>query len=311
MRGRPTARADVARASERGRDARGGAVAGAEGATGDASHTGRGPLGGASLVGALLMLSLGLVTSSRLTRADSSPPDPHAVLPERPTVATHAHTVAPGWVEIESGLERDRQGDGSRALVASLLTKVGLARRVQLNLNTPWARTESAVPSGSGPADFSAGLKWRLVDDAPVLGDFAILPSLKLPTGAASRGTGTGTTDASLLLISSNDIGALSLDVNVGYTRRSGNGQVAPKEATLWTASAGFPLVGLLGGVTEVYGLPGTAGPQGGRPVVAVLLGPTAEPRPWLELDAGLIVPVTGPQPHALYGGFVWSLGRL
>ncbi len=34
--------------------------------------------------------------------------DPHAVQPERPTVATHAYTVAPGWVEIEAGVELDR-----------------------------------------------------------------------------------------------------------------------------------------------------------------------------------------------------------
>ena len=33
--------------------------------------------------------------------------DPRAVQPERPSVATHAGTVAPGYVEIESGIERD------------------------------------------------------------------------------------------------------------------------------------------------------------------------------------------------------------
>jgi len=35
-------------------------------------------------------------------------PDPHEAQPERPTVATHAGTVAPGWVEFEAGSEFDR-----------------------------------------------------------------------------------------------------------------------------------------------------------------------------------------------------------
>src|SRR5437764_1362781 len=45
--------------------------------------------------------------------AQEPPFDPHAVQPERPTVATHAGTVAPGWSEIEAGIERDRYADGS------------------------------------------------------------------------------------------------------------------------------------------------------------------------------------------------------
>jgi len=42
-----------------------------------------------------------------------------------------------------------------------------------------------------------------------------------------------------------------------------------------------------------------------------VLAGPTATVRPWLVLDAGLIVPVSGPQPHAFYAGVTWNIGRL
>src|SRR5260370_36815211 len=42
--------------------------------------------------------------------------DRHAVQPERPTVATHAGTVAPGWVELETGVELDRL-DGAHTLL--------------------------------------------------------------------------------------------------------------------------------------------------------------------------------------------------
>jgi hypothetical protein len=264
----------------------------------------------APLLAALLLVLRSAFTPS-VTRAEAPESDPHAAQPERPTVATHAHTVAPGWIEIECGLERDHQVDGSTGLAAPFEMKIGLSRRAQLSLNTPWEHQESGPGTGSGPGDLSLGIKWRPIDRAPLLGDFALLPALTLPTGSASRGTGTGTTDVSLLLISSHDLGPIALDVNAGYTRRGGNGGVAPTEATLWTVSSGFPVIGPVGGAAEIYGLPGTSGPQGGRPIVAVLAGPTLTPRRWLEVDAGVIVPVAGPQPRAFYGGFVWNLGRL
>ncbi len=263
---------------------------------------------GLARAGLFLALAVG---APALARAEEGASDPHAVMPERPTVATHAHTVAPGWIEIEAGLEGDLLDGGGRALSAPVFTKIGLASHVQLGLSTPWTRLTSTDPAGSGVGDFSAGVKWRLFDHAAVLGDFAVLPTLKLPTGAVSRGTGTGTTDGSLLLISSHEFGPVAMDINAGYTRRGGDGSVTPRDATLWTASFGYPLVGVLGAATEVFGLPGTSGPAGGAPTVALLLGPTLQPRPWLELDAGIIVPLAGPQAHGVYAGGVWNLGRM
>jgi hypothetical protein len=35
--------------------------------------------------------------------AQTPPRDPHAVQPQRPSVAMHAGTVAAGWLEIEGG----------------------------------------------------------------------------------------------------------------------------------------------------------------------------------------------------------------
>ena len=144
-----------------------------------------------------------------------------------------------------------------------------------------------------------------------MIGRFAVLPSIKLPTGSAARGTGTGTTDVGLLIISSHEFGALSIDVNAGYTRRSGDGTRAPRNTTLWTTSFGGPVAGRVDWVGEVYGYPGTSGPAGDKPIVALLGGPTFEVQKWLVLDAGLIIPVTGPQPRAVYSGLTWNIGRL
>lgn len=234
--------------------------------------------------------------------------DPHAAQPERPTVATHAGTVAPGWFEIETGIEADRFDDGTHGQGFPTFLKFGIASHLQLGIGVPAVR-----PAGSslGLGDVYAGLKWRLLDQAPVLGDFAILPVLKLPTGSESAGRGTGTTDVSILAISSHSIGEVALDINVGYTRRSGDGTAAPRDASVWTVSTGGPLTGPLGFAAEIFGYPGTSGPAGADGIVALLGGPTVTLEPWLVLDAGVIIPLTGPQPRALYGGLTWNAGRL
>ena len=79
-------------------------------------------------------------------------------------------------------------------------------------------------PNGTlGIGDLAVVLKYRVAEHLPLVGSFAILPGLKVPAADASRGTTT--TDVSLLLVSSHRFGATSLDVNLGYVRRSGDGR--------------------------------------------------------------------------------------
>jgi hypothetical protein len=234
-------------------------------------------------------------------------PNPHAVQPERPTVATHAGTVAPGWLELETGVEYDRFRDATHGLALSLFFKLGIVPRVQLGVALPFAKPEGF---GVGPADFAAGLKLRLLEHAEPLGRFAVLPVLKVPTGSSTAGRGSGTTDVSLLLISSHVLGPVSMDLNAGITRRSGDGTAAPKTSTVWTASFGGPAVGPLGWAFEVFGYPKTTGLSGAAGTVALLGGPTYRVRDWLVLDAGGILPVSGTQPKAMYAGLTWNVGR-
>ena len=253
--------------------------------------------------------ALALLLAAALAAAQEPPRDPHAVQPERPTVATHAYTVAPGWVEIEAGAEVDRYPDRSSGAVAPVVVKIGLAPGLQLDLDGAVQHPPAGTVTGIG--DLAVALKWRVLHDAPVLGNLSLQPGLKLPTAPTAAGLGTGTTDVGLLLISSHDLGPIAMDLNVGYTRRSGSGALAPCSATLWTASFGGPVAAGLGWTAEIYGYPGTSGPAGQAPIVALLAGPTLLARPWLAFDAGLIVPLAGPQPRALYAGAVWNVGRL
>jgi hypothetical protein len=241
--------------------------------------------------------------------APAPPPrDPHAAQPERPTVATHAGTVEPGWLEIESGIELDHGTSPDHATLGVVVAKIGLAPRMQLSLFSSVVRPSD---NAGGIGDFAVGIKWRLIEDHPLLGDFALLPALKSPTGSVARGSGSGTTDASLLLISSRDVGAVHIDLNAGYTFRGGSGARTPRDGWLWTASFGGVLAGRLSWTAELYGVPGSGGDAGAAPLVGFLAGPTYTLRDWLVLDVGGIAPVAGPQPRAFYAGAVWNIARL
>jgi hypothetical protein len=234
--------------------------------------------------------------------------DARAVQPERPTVATHAGTVATGYLEIETGVERDRFDPLTVGYGAPTVFKIGVGSRAQLSIVVPLSRPSRG---DIGLGDMGVGVKWRFVRDAPIVGDFALQPSVKFASGSQTRGTGTGTTDVSLLAISSHKFGNVAIDINAGYTRRSGDGLDIPRDATQWTFSSGGPLAGAFGWVVECYGYPGTGGPAGQAPIAALLAGPTYVARTWLSFDAGLIVPLRGPQPRAIYAGAVYNVGRI
>jgi hypothetical protein len=228
-------------------------------------------------------------------------PNPRAAQPERPTVATHAGTVAAGFLELEAGVELSRPSNQSRAVALPALLKFGIAPRVQLSLTLPLV-----APPGSplGAGDAGLGLKVGLGRG------FAVFPSIKFPTGSGTKGRGTGTTDGALLLIWSRALGPVAMDLNAGATLRSGDGTRAPRTATVWTVSFGGPLDGPVGWVVECFGYPATGGPAGSASTVALLAGPTLALKPWLVLDAGGILGLTGPQPDAFYAGLTVNLGR-
>jgi hypothetical protein len=234
--------------------------------------------------------------------------DPRAAQPERPTVATHAGTVAPGFLEIETGAQLDRVAEDRYGTSTPTVFKYGLGKRAQLGINAALLR-----PSGgtAGIGDVSAGVKWRFTDAAPLLGRVAMQPMVKFPTGSDVDGRGTGTTDVSLLLIASQLLGSVAMDLNAGYTRRGGDGTVAPKDATVWTASFGGAIQDRIGWVAELFGYPATHGPAGQESTVSLLVGPTFTARSWLVFDAGIIEPIDGPAPRSGYFGLTWNAGRL
>lgn len=242
-------------------------------------------------------------------RAQATQADPHQAQPERPTVATHAFTVAPGFVEIETGVLRQPTAFGRASFAMPLVVKIGAGTRLQLDIVPGVARVATEAGTHTGVTDLGLAAKWHVADGWPVLGAFAVQPSVTLPTGSAERGTGAGHPSASLLLISSHSVGVASVDVNLGATATGGDGRETPTRSGLWCVAAGLPLAGVVGLAVELFGTPGTAGPAGGPPTVGFLAGPTFTLRPSFVADAGVIVSVRGLGRTALYAGFTWNVG--
>jgi hypothetical protein len=259
-----------------------------------------------SLTAAALVACACLPAALRAQEADST-----AVRPERPTVATHAYVITPGFVEVETGAVYQRPAGGATVNVP-FYAKFGVTRRLQLGIG-PGAAFDHGGPGGDvqgGLTDLGIAAKLVVGTGLPVLGDFAVQPSLKLPTGSEEKGFGTGTTDGGILLVSSHQVLGGEIDANLGFTFRGGDGTAAPKRSSVWAVSGGHSIAGPVGAVAEVFGYPGTTGPAGGPPQVGMLFGPTYAVRPSLVLDAGAIVNLQHLGENALYAGLTANLGR-
>jgi hypothetical protein len=253
---------------------------------------------------------LALCLAPALLRAQGEERDSTAVLPERPTVATHAYAIKPGFVEVETGVTYFRPTEHG-TLDVPVHVKFGVTRWLQLAISPGFTTSRDAggdLQGGFG--DLSVSAKFIVGTGLPVLGDFAVQPSLKLATGSTTKGFGSGTTDGGILLVSSHQVLGGEIDANAGITFASGGGADAPESSTIWAVSFGRPVAGPLGGVVEVFGFPGTSGAAGGPPQVGLLFGPTFALRPSLVLDAGAIVNVRHLGGNAAYLGLTANLGR-
>ena len=248
-----------------------------------------------------------LVSAAPLA-AQHAPPKLSTAQPERPSVSTHAGTMSPGWFEVETGIELDHGVQPEHATLGVFAAKLGLGERTQLSL---LANVVQPSDAAGGLGDVTVAVKFRVLDDHPILGNFALLPAIKFPTGSDARGTGTNTTDGTLTVISSRDVFGLDMDANVAYTFRGGSGVHAPRDSWLYAVSLSGDLPAGLGWTAEIFGVPGTSGAQGAPPTAALLVGPTFTLRQWLVFDCGGILPFMGQQPRALYAGLTYNVGRL
>ncbi len=207
---------------------------------------------------------------------------PHAANPERPSVATHAYTVAPGYAELEQGVRAQGLGNFRDQTSWEFNLKIGVAPPVQLGLfGTGYNRTEQGTATHS----------------------LALVPAVTLPTGDQSLGLGAGRVLGSLLAVWSFELGGLlHADLNAGPV-----GIGAGRPQALGTASFGRAW-GSWGVAAEVYGYTsGSAGAGQGGLLGAV----TARPAEWLVVDGGGVVGLGAAGRDQLFLGVTTNLGRI
>ena len=174
---------------------------------------------------------------------------------DRPDFTESSEVIPRGGYQFESGLtfEGDTH-DGQRARSLSApgsLLRVGLGLRTELRISSDGFQSE-AINSvrSSGYADLGLGLKIRLLDQAKVGFDFAIIPMVSLPTGG--EGFTSGHADPTLKLT-----WARELPAGWGATGNFNFSSVSDEEGRFTqraiSASFGHAIAGGWEGFGELY----------------------------------------------------------
>lgn len=127
--------------------------------------------------------------------------DDDAINPDRPNVANSSQVVGPGRVQLETGLNQDRQRDPDahvRTLTTPTLLRVGLSDAFELRVETDGRTIAHASDPATGEhtvsagwADLAAGVKWHLHDQDGAMPSLGVIAEALLPTGSRSlRGSG-------------------------------------------------------------------------------------------------------------------------
>ena len=228
-----------------------------------------------------------------------SPPSPRTANPERPTVATHAYTVAPGYAELEQGARVFGVNGLGEGTAWDVNLKIGVRPGVQLGLfGAGYLRTGA----GGGVGDVGLSLKVSRVLSPKAA--IAVVPAMTVPSGDAARGLGAGRTLGSL-------VGVLSADVPEGFHFDANAGPVGIGAGQpQWFTSLGLAHggVGPVGVAFELFDFTGGgAGPRQ-RGFLAALLVTVSQ---WVVVDGGGVRGLVGGTPDQLFVGMTTNLGRI
>ena len=127
--------------------------------------------------------------------------DDDIINPDRPNVANSSQVVGAHRVQLETGLQWDRQRDAAahvRTLTTPTLLRIGLADALELRVETAGRTIAHASDPATGThavsadwADAATGIKWHLIDDEGARPSVGLIAEVALPTGSkALRGTG-------------------------------------------------------------------------------------------------------------------------
>jgi len=224
---------------------------------------------------------------------------PRAANPERPTFATHAYAVAPGYAELEQGLHVEGS-DAGDATAWDYNLKIGVIPQVQFAFfGTGFVHTRA----GGGVGDLGVTLK--LSTSVSTRATLALASSVTFPTGDAATGRGAGRTQGGVLAVASVDAPwKVHVDVNLGPVALG-----AGASPLRWFHSVGAGVaLGRYGLTTELYGFTAGAGESAEWGALGAV---TVRPAEWIVVDAGGSVGVWRETPHLVFVGVTTNLGAV
>ena len=251
----------------------------------------------------LAVLVLAAVSAQPVRAADDEP----TTTPYRPSVSTPAALSAPGWLEIEAGLQHDHGAAGSRRDSVPTTFKLAFTPDWGLRIsNEGWVRQRDDVARASGIGDTGIVLKRRLAIDETQA--FGLEAGVTVPTGRRGIGNGSGKPDYGINAIYSADLGAWHTDLNLLATRLGQADLGASRGQLLWAASLSRSLNERWGIVGELSGTH-----QGGADSTRqFLLAASWNVNKRLTLDAGAARSLhSGPPLWSAFTGFTWLAAQL
>ena len=232
--------------------------------------------------------------------------DAPSVTPYRPSVSTPAALSAPGWLEVEAGLMRERGDGGARRASLPYTLKLAFSDDwgIRVGGDAVVTQRDMAGQRLRGVGDTGIVLKRRFaVDDDSA---FGIEGGATVPT--ARTGIGSGKADYTVNGIYSADFGAWHTDLNLAATRIGAVGAGESRRQLLWAASLSRALDERWGAVVELAGTR-----QRGVDRTAQLLGAISyNVSRSLTLDAGAARSIrSGSNDWSVFTGFTMLAGQL
>jgi hypothetical protein len=173
----------------------------------------------------------------------------------RPVAAAHpmltedTGTQGRGRVELELGLERDRDG-GSHTVLFAPQVSYGIVQTVDFIVQPSWLRVSGAASVAGGAGDTVVDAKWRFVEQDDL--SLGVRGGVGFPTGNADRGLGAGEATYHLTLIASLATEPLAWHANVGGARQGGadglrRDLASASIALVWTLRDGLQFTAEIG----------------------------------------------------------------
>lgn len=258
------------------------------------------------------VLVVGILTAAPLRPQDTPPEE---LVTDRPDQTESAVVVAPGRVQVETGvlLTREKAEDATVETVEApgTLVRIGLGARTELRLG--WAgylRQEVDLPGSEtltdeGPGDAELGAKVRLRDEQGALPEAALLLGISLPVGDDAF-TSDRLDPTILLSLAHTLTDRLSLGYNAGIewsSEPTDSGSHETHSRAVYTAALGIGVTDRAGAFLELFGAEPIDAP--GDSELSADGGFTYLLRPNLQLDVSAGAGLTDEAPDWFIGAGV------